>query len=121
MRSRIDTLKKSVQTVRGHVELRLDHFRTHKQHSSGVIDGLNSKPKGTMRNAYGFQTFKMTGLALYHAMGKVPEPKLARSFTDEPKYYPQVYLCSKQPRETQMNRFQDKVALVTGAAGARSR
>ena len=80
MRSRIDPLKKFVKTVRSHRELLLNYFRAKKEFSSGIVEGLNNKAKVTMRKAYGFRTFKMTELALYHVLGKLPEPKLAHSF-----------------------------------------
>ena len=80
MRSRIDPLKKFARTVRNHRELLLNYFRARKQFSSGVIEGLNNKAKVTMRKAYGFRTFKATELALYHVLGKLPEPALAHSF-----------------------------------------
>ena len=80
MRSRIDPLKKFARTVRNHRELLLNYFRARKQFSSGVVEGLNNKAKVTMRKAYGFRTFKATELALYHVLGKLPEPKLAHSF-----------------------------------------
>lgn len=80
MRSRIDPLKKFAGTVRNHRELLLNYFRARKQFSSGVIEGLNNKAKVTMRKAYGFRTFKATELALYHVLGKLPEPKLTHSF-----------------------------------------
>ena len=80
MRSRIDPLKKFARTVRNHRELLLNYFRARKEFSSGVIEGLNNKAKVTMRQAYGFRTFKATELALYHVLGKLPEPPLAHSF-----------------------------------------
>ncbi|NDP47755.1 MAG: ISL3 family transposase [Sulfuriferula multivorans] len=80
MRSRIDPLKKFVGTVRKHRELLLNYFRARKAFSSGIVEGLNNKAKVTMRKAYGFRTFKMTEIALYHVLGKLPEPKLAHSF-----------------------------------------
>ena len=80
MRSRIDPLKKFVKTVRSHRELLLNYFKAKKEFSSGIVEGLNNKAKVTMRKAYGFRTFKMTELALYHVLGKLPEPKLAHSF-----------------------------------------
>ncbi|MDP1525851.1 MAG: transposase, partial [Rhodocyclaceae bacterium] len=43
-------------------------------------EGLNNKAKVTMRKAYGFRTFKATELALYHVLGKLPEPPLAHRF-----------------------------------------
>ena len=80
MRSRIEPLKKFARTMRSHRELLLNYFRARKEFSSGVIEGLNNKAKVTMRKSYGFRTFKMTELALYHVLGKLPEPKLAHSF-----------------------------------------
>jgi transposase len=80
MRSRIDPLKKFARTVRNHRELLLNYFRARKAFSSGVIEGLNNKAKLTMRKAYGFRTFKATELALYHVLGKLPEPPLTHSF-----------------------------------------
>jgi len=80
MRSRIDPLKKFVRTVRNHRELLLNYFRARKAFSSGIVEGLNNKAKVTMRKAYGFRTFGMLELALYHVLGKLPEPKLTHSF-----------------------------------------
>jgi transposase len=80
MRSRIDPLKKFVRTVRNHRDLLLNYFRARKAFSSGVIEGLNNKAKLTMRKAYGFRTFKATELALYHVLGKLPEPPFTHSF-----------------------------------------
>lgn len=80
MRSRIEPLKKFVRTVRNHRELLLNYFRARKAFSSGIVEGLNNKAKVTMRKAYGFRTFKMLELALYHVLGKLPEPKLTHLF-----------------------------------------
>ena len=80
MRSRIEPMKKFARSVRTHRELLLNYFRARKQFSSGVIEGLNNKAKLTMRKAYGFRSFRATELALYHVLGKLPEPKLAHSF-----------------------------------------
>jgi transposase len=80
MRSRIDPLKKFARTLRTHRELLLNYFRARKAFSSGVVEGLNNKAKVTMRKAYGFRTFKATELALYHVLGKLPEPPLTHRF-----------------------------------------
>ncbi|HKM61128.1 MAG TPA: ISL3 family transposase, partial [Acidisphaera sp.] len=42
--------------------------------------GLNNKAKLTMRKSYGFRTFHVTEIALYHALGKLPEPDIAHKF-----------------------------------------
>jgi transposase len=80
LRSRIDPIKKFARTVRTHRELLLNYFRARKQFSSGVIEGLNNKAKVTMRKAYGYRSFRIAELSLYHVLGKLPEPKLTHDF-----------------------------------------
>jgi len=76
MRSRIEPLKKVARILRAHRELILNYFRARKEFSNGVIEGLNNKAKVTMRKSYGFRTFRVTELAPYHSLGKLPEPPL---------------------------------------------
>ena len=80
MRSRIDPLKKVVKMLRAHRPLILNYFRARKQFSSGIVEGLNNKVKVTMRKSYGFRTFRVTEMALYHSLGKLPEPELTHRF-----------------------------------------
>jgi transposase len=80
MRSRIRPLKKIVKTLRRHRELLLNYFRAKKQISGGVAEGMNNKAKLTMRKSYGFRTFRITEIALYHALGKLPEPQGTHRF-----------------------------------------
>jgi len=81
MRSRIEPMKKFARTVRAHRELILNYFRARKQFSSGVVEGLNNKAKVTMRKSYGFRTFRATEIALYHALGSLPEPSSTHTFS----------------------------------------
>ena len=80
MRSQIEPMKKVAKTLRCHRELILNYFRAKKQFSSGVVEGLNNKVKLTFRKSYGFRTFRVTEIALYHALGKLPEPQLPHRF-----------------------------------------
>lgn len=80
MRSRIEPMKKIARTLRTHRELLLNYFKAKKAFSSGVVEGLNNKAKVTTRRSYGFRTFRVTELALYHSLGKLPEPKLTHGF-----------------------------------------
>jgi len=80
MRSRIEPLKKIARSLRQHRRLILNYFKAQKQFSSGVIEGLNNKAKVTMRRSYGFRTFRILELALYHSLGKLPEPELTHEF-----------------------------------------
>ena len=66
--------------LRAHRELILNYFKAKKQFSSGVVEGLNNKANVTMRRSYGFRTFRVTELALYHALGKLPESELTHGF-----------------------------------------
>jgi len=80
MRSRIEPMKKIARTLRKHRELLLNYFKARKAYSSGVIEGLNNKAKVTMRKSYGFRTFRILELALYHSLGKLPEPEVTHEF-----------------------------------------
>ena len=80
MRSRIEPMKKIARTLRSHRELLLNYFRAKRGLSSGVVEGLNNKAKLTMRKSYGFRTFRVMEVALYHALGKLPEPNVAHRF-----------------------------------------
>src|SRR5450631_2943204 len=80
MLSRIDPMKKIARSLRKHRELILNYFRANKALSSGVVEGLNNKAKVTMRKSYGFRTFPILELALYHSLAKLPEPPLAHDF-----------------------------------------
>ena len=80
MRSRIEPLKKEAKAIRKHKELILNWFKAKKAFSCGIVEGLNNKVKLTVRKSYGFKTFGCTEIALYHVLGKLPEPKLTHRF-----------------------------------------
>ncbi len=80
MRARIEPMKKIARSLRTHRELILNYFRAQKLLSSGVVEGLNNKAKVTMRKSYGFRTYRVLELALYHALGKLPEPESTHDF-----------------------------------------
>ena len=66
--------------ARKHRELILNYFRAQKLFSSGVVEGLNNKAKVTLRKSYGFRTFRVLELALYHSLAKLPEPEITHDF-----------------------------------------
>jgi len=80
MRSRIDPMKKIAKMMRAHRPLILNWFRAKGEISSGAVEGLNNKLKLTIRKSYGFRTFNATEIALYHALGKLPEPETTHKF-----------------------------------------
>ena len=80
MYSRIEPMKKVARTLRSHRELILNWFKAKKRFSSGIVEGLNNKAKLSMRKSYGFRSPEILEMALYHALGKLPEPEVAHEF-----------------------------------------
>ncbi len=77
-------LKKFVKTIRSHESLILNYFRAKSEtgttFSSGVVEGLNNKVKVCLRKSYGFRSEKYREVALYHALGDLPEPSATHRF-----------------------------------------
>lgn len=80
MRSRLVPMKKIVKMLRTHRELLLNWFRTKGQVALGAVEGFNNKAKVTSRKAYGFRSFDVLKIALYHTLGSLPEPKATHRF-----------------------------------------
>ena len=80
MRSEIEPMKKVARSLREHQDLILNWFRAKGTVSAGSVEGLNNKAKLTTRNAYGFRTFAAIEIALYHTLGKLPEPEFTHEF-----------------------------------------
>lgn len=75
MRSRIEPVKKVARMLRHHRELILNWFRARKQYSSGIVEGFNNKAKLTLKKAYGYKSYRLLEMALYHTLGDLPVPK----------------------------------------------
>jgi len=80
MRSKLEPMKDVAQSLRGHRELILNWFRAKGAISSGIVEGLNNKVKLTMRKSYGFRTYDAAETALYHSLGRLPEPEFTHRF-----------------------------------------
>lgn len=80
MRSKLEPMKKVARMLRGHRALLLNWFRAKGEFSSGVVEGFNGKAKLIAKRAYGFRTFHAQEIALYHALGALPEPMLTHRF-----------------------------------------
>lgn len=74
LRSRLDPMKKSARSLLSHRPLILNWFRARGMVSTGAVEGLNNKLKVITRRAYGFRTYHATEVALYHALGDLPDP-----------------------------------------------
>src|SRR5881628_2662573 len=80
MRSRIEPMKRVARTLRAHEALLLNWFRAKGEISSGAVEGLNNKIRVVTRRSYGFRTFDAMEVALYHNLGRLPEPELTHRF-----------------------------------------
>jgi transposase len=80
MRSKIEPMKKIAKMIRKHKPLILNWFRAKKAFSSGIVEGLNNKVKVATKKAYGFREYNCIEIALYHQLGKLPEPPMTHRF-----------------------------------------
>jgi transposase len=79
-RSKLEPIKKFVKSVRRHEELIINFFKAKRSLSSGIVEGLNRNVNLVTRKAYGYRTFSALETALYHTLGKLPEPESAHEF-----------------------------------------
>ena len=80
MRSRIKPMKKIAKMLRTHRDLLLNWFRARGQIALGAVEGFNNKAKVTTKRSYGFRTYELLEIALYHTLGNLPEPKFTHKF-----------------------------------------
>ena len=80
MRSQLAPIKKFVKTVRNHQSLMMSWFKANKQYSSGTVEELNRIVNLVTRKAFGFREHATLKIALFHTMGKLPEPKSTHRF-----------------------------------------
>jgi transposase len=80
MRSKLEPMKKFVKTVRRHQPLMMNWFKAKKAFSSGIVEGLNRKINLVTRKAYGYRSYDVLKIALFHTLGDLPEPELTHSF-----------------------------------------
>jgi transposase len=75
LRSRLEPMRKVARMLRKLEELLMNWFRAKGELSSGVVEGLNNKIRVVTRRSYGFRTYKAMEIALYHTLGRLPEPE----------------------------------------------
>jgi transposase len=75
LRSRLEPMRKVARMLRSHQDLLMNWFKAKGELSSGVVEGLNNKIRVVTRRSYGFRTYKAMEIALYHTLGRLPEPE----------------------------------------------
>jgi len=76
----LEPMKKVAKMLRNHKPMILNWFKAKGRLSSGAVEGMNLKAKLTIRKAYGFKSMKCLQVALYHTLGKLPEPLCNNEF-----------------------------------------
>ncbi len=74
LRSRLEPMQKVARMLRNHEALLMNWFRAKGELSSGAVEGLNNKIRVVTRRSYGFRTYHAMEIALYHNLGRLPEP-----------------------------------------------
>jgi transposase len=80
MRSRLEPIKKVARMLRAHEDLLMNWFRAKGEISSGAVEGLNNKIRVVTRRSFGFRTYKAMEMALFHTLGRLPEPESTHKF-----------------------------------------
>lgn len=80
LRSRIDPMKKVAKMLRNHRGLLLNWFRVKDRIALGAVEGFNNKAKLTTKKAYGFRSYEVVKIALYHTLGDLPQPTVTHKF-----------------------------------------
>ena len=80
MRSKIEPMKEMAGTLRRHRTILLNWFHARGEISNGSVEGMNIKAKLAIRKAFGFKSYETIEIALYHQLGKLPEPNQTHEF-----------------------------------------
>ena len=75
LRTRLEPMQKVARMLRTHQELLFNWFKAKGEISSGAVEGLNNKIRVVTRRSYGFRTYEAMEIALYHTLGRLPEPE----------------------------------------------
>lgn len=76
--SRLKPMRDFAWTLRRHEEDILNYFEM--KIDNGAVEGMNNKAKVVSHRCYGFRTAATYITALYHCLGKLPEPELVHRF-----------------------------------------
>jgi len=57
-----------------------NYFKTGKAYSIGIVEGLNRRIDLGIRKAYGYRSFHLLKISLFHTLGELPEPEFTHRF-----------------------------------------
>lgn len=76
----LQPLRRFAGTLRRHRELVLNYFRAGKELTSASVECLNGQARACVNRSRGFRYAETRRLALFHSLGKLPEPVLSYRF-----------------------------------------
>ena len=79
-RSRIGPMRKFAETLQRHEPMLLNWIQARDEIMTGAVEGLNNKCRVVTRRAYGYRSFNVLEIMLYHTLGKLPMPELTHRF-----------------------------------------
>src|SRR5260370_8912693 len=103
MSSRLERMKKVARMLRDNEPLILNWFRAKGEISNGAVEGLNNKIRVVTRRSYGFRTYDAMEIALYHNLGRLPEPESPHRFCSggsKTRTYQNNCLSTRRPSRT---------------------
>lgn len=80
MRSRLKPMMKVAKMLRAHKELLLNWFSAKGEIALGCVEGFNNKAKATTKRSYGFRSYGLLEIALYHTLGDLPTPEFTHRY-----------------------------------------
>ena len=78
--SGLEPMIKVAKSLQRHRHLLANWFHAKGAISSAAVEGLNGKTKLAIRRAYGLRTYEGIQIALYHTLGRLPEPESTHRF-----------------------------------------
>jgi transposase len=79
-RTKLKPMVRVADMLAKHRELLLNYFRAKRQFTSAVVEGKNHKARVMLSKSYGHRSYEVLEMALYHALGELPEPPLTHKF-----------------------------------------
>lgn len=80
LQSRLEPMRQVAKMLRAHEPLLWNWFKAKGQFSNAVVEGFNNKLRVVTRRSYGFRTYRVMELVLYHTLGELPEPIQTHKF-----------------------------------------
>ena len=73
-------MQKFAATLQRHELMLLNWIQARDEIMTGAVEGLNNKCRVVTRRAYGYRSFAVLEVMLYHTLGKLPMPELTHRF-----------------------------------------